>query len=150
MERKSQQYDNKITDLSNTFFSALDDFKKYYVYFHVHPESNEYQNFYETSKSQLQEMLVQMFNLAKNIQSDIISVDEKMIQLQDKIKNERTTADKLTNIMHNMEITNNGSNILINDTKKIYNLQYLKNIEIFVGILLCGGLLFKLFPSKSE
>lgn len=149
MERKTQQYDNKITDLSNTFFSVLDDFKKYYVYFHLHPESNEYQNFYETSKSQLQQLMAQMFNVAKNIKSDIESINEQMIQLQGRIKNERISSNKLSSVYNNIEMTNSGSNVMINDTKKLYNIQYLNNIEIFIGIFICGGLLFKIFPSKS-
>jgi hypothetical protein len=149
MEARSKQYNNKINDLSNTFFSVLDDLKKYYVYFHLHPESNEYQNFYETSQSQLQQIMIQMFTIGKNIQSEVEYINEEMIQLKDRIKKERINSDKLTNISNNIEMSNNGSNVLINDTKKLYNVQYLNNIELFIGILICGGLLFKIFPSKS-
>jgi hypothetical protein len=149
MEPKSKQYNNKIKDLSNTFFYVLDDLKKYYVYFHLHPESNEYQNFYETSKSQLQQIMIQMFTIGKNIQLDIESINEQMIQLQDRIKYERVNSNKLSNMSNNIEMSNNGSNVLINDAKKLYNVQYLNNIELFIGILICGGLLFKIFPSKS-
>ena len=42
-------FDEKITVIQGQFFSALDDFKKYYVYFNKNPEVDEYQNYYENS-----------------------------------------------------------------------------------------------------
>ena len=42
---KAQQFDEKINSIKDQFFSALDDFKKYYVYFNKNPEVNEFQNY---------------------------------------------------------------------------------------------------------
>ena len=52
-----EQNNEKINSIKTQFFSALDDFKKYYVYFHKNPEVTEFQNYYANSKGQLQTML---------------------------------------------------------------------------------------------
>jgi hypothetical protein len=43
---QAQQFDEKINSIKTQFFSALDDFKKYYVYYNKNPEVNEFQNYY--------------------------------------------------------------------------------------------------------
>ena len=44
-------------------------------------------------------------------------------------------------ILTNLQNTQNGSEILIDDSKTKYNEQYYKNIQIIVGIFIVSGLL---------
>ena len=48
-------------------------------------------------------------------------------------------------LLENIDNTQDGSQILINDSKKKYNDQYYKNVEIFVGIIIAIVLLLNLF-----
>ena len=51
-------------------------------------------------------------------------------------------------ILSNLENTQTGSEILIDNSKDIYNAQYYYNWEIFFGILFVSGLLVKLNKSS--
>ena len=68
---KAQQFDEKIDSIKEQFFSALDDFKKYYVYYNKNPEVNEFQNYYATSKGQLQTMSKDLFLTTNDIDKNI-------------------------------------------------------------------------------
>ena len=68
-----------------------------------------------------------------------------------KLEDEKKLNGELMKILSNLENTQNGSEILIDNSKYSYNTQYYNNWEIFVGILIVSGLLVKLFkPSASS
>ena len=142
---KSQQFDEQINNIKTQFFSALDDFTKYYVYFNKNPEVNEFQNFYANSKSQLQTMSRQLFLTTNNIDKIIEEIDERVSSISIKLEGEEELYKKLMELAENIDNTQDGSQILIDDSKKKYNDQYYKNIQIFIGIIIGIMLLVKLF-----
>jgi len=142
---QSKQINEKINAIKSQFFSALDDFKKYYVYFNKNPEVNEFQNYYANSKGQIQTMSRELFLTSNNIDKNIEELDKKVSDISVRLKKEEELYKKLTKMLANLDNTRNGSEILIDDSKRIYNLQYYKNVEIFFGIIIVIGLLSKLF-----
>jgi len=142
---QSKQINEKINAIKSQFFSALDDFKKYYVYFNKNPEVNEFQNYYANSKGQIQTMSRELFLTSNNIDKNIEKLDKKVSDISVRLKKEEELYKKLTKMLANLDNTRNGSEILIDDSKRIYNLQYYKNVEIFFGIIIVIGLLSKLF-----
>ena len=144
---QSNQFNEKIITIKLQFFSALDDFKKYYVYFNKNPEVNEYQNYYTNSKSQLQTMNRDMFLTTNNIEKNIDILNKNLVLLSAKLNNEKKLNKKMSELMNNLENTQNGSEILIDDSKTKYNIQYYKNIELFIGILIMGGVISKIFKN---
>ena len=50
-------------------------------------------------------------------------------------------------LLSNLENTQNGSEILIDDSKDSYNIQYYYNWEIFIGVVILSSMLVKLFKS---
>lgn len=142
---QSKQINEKINAIKSQFFSALDDFKKYYVFFNKNPEVNEFQNYYATSRGQLQTMSRELYLTSNNIDKNIEELDKKVSTISVKLEEEEELYKKLTKMLANLDNTRNGSEILINDSKRIYNLQYYKNVEIFFGIIIVIGLLSKLF-----
>ena len=142
---KSQQFDEQINNIKTQFFSALDDFTKYYVYFNKNPEVNEFQNFYANSKSQLQTMSRQLFLTTNNIDKIIEEIDKQVYSISIKLEGEEELYKKLMELAENIDNTQDGSQILIDDSKKKYNVQYYKNIQIFMGIIIGILLLVKLF-----
>ena len=142
---KSEQFDEQINNIKTQFFSALDDFTKYYVYFNKNPEVNEFQNFYANSKSQLQTMSRQLFLTTNNIDKIIEEIDKQVSSISIKLEGEEELYKKLMELAENIDNTQDGSQILIDDSKKKYNDQYYKNIQIFIGIIIGIMLLVKLF-----
>ena len=140
MNPEVEQYDEKINNMKRSFFSALDDFKKYYVYYNKNPEVNEFQNFYSSSKGQLQGLNSDMFLVTNSIQKKIQDLDNEMKTTSMKLDSEKKLNEELLTLMKKLETTQDGSKIMIDDAKEEYNRQYYKNWELFIGI----GILTKL------
>lgn len=148
--KQASQFNEQINNIKSQFFSALDDFTKYYVYYNKNPEVNEFQNYYANSKSQLQTMSKDLFLTTNNIDKNIEFLDNEMLQISIKLENEKKLNKEMTKLINNLQNTQNGSEILIDDSKTKYNLQYYTNVEIFIGILILSGLLTKLvIPIKK-
>ena len=146
---QAKQFDEKINGIKTQFFSALDDFKKYYVYYNKNPEVNEFQNYYVNSKSQLQTMSKDLFLTTNNIDKNIEILDKKMSAISLKMEDEKQLNEKLMLLLKNLQNTKDGSSILIDDSKEAYNIQYYYNVEIIIGILIVSGILAKMFTPAS-
>ena len=146
---QAQQFDEKINSIKTQFFSALDDFKKYYVYYNKNPEVNEFQNYYVNSKSQLQTMSKDLFLVTNNIDKNIEILDNKMSAISLKLADEKKLNGELLSLLKNLQNTQDGSDILIDDSKEAYNIQYYYNWEIIIGILIVSGVLAKTFTPAS-
>jgi hypothetical protein len=142
--KQAKQFNEQINNIKSQFFSALDDFTKYYVYYNKNPEVNEFQNYYANSKSQLQTMSKDLFLTTNNIDKNIEFLDNQMLNISIKLENEKKLNTEMSELINNLQNTQNGSEILIDDSKTKYNIQYYKNVEIFIGILALTGLLTKL------
>ena len=148
--KQAKQFNEQINNIKSQFFSALDDFTKYYVYYNKNPEVNEFQNYYANSKNQLQTMSKDLFLTTNNIDKNIEFLDNEMLKISIKLENEKKLNKEMSKLINNLQNTQNGSEILIDDSKTKYNLQYYKNVEIFIGILILSGLLTKLVISVKK
>lgn len=149
--KQAKHFNEQINNIKSQFFSALDDFKKYYVYYNKNPEVNEFQNYYANSKSQLQTMGKDLFLTTNNIDKNIEFLDNEMSEISIKLEKQKKLHTEMSELINNLQNTQNGSEILIDDSKTKYNLQYYKNVELFIGILMVSGLLTKFFiPAKNN
>jgi len=142
---EAKQFDEKINIIKTQFFSALDDFKKYYVYYNKNPEVNEFQNYYTNSKSQLQSMSRDLFLTTNNINKYIENLDKNMSSIGVKLEDEKKLNQELMKKLSNLENTQNGSEILIDNSKDTYNKQYYYNWEMFIGVIIISKILINLF-----
>ena len=141
MDTKAQQFEEKINGINSSFLSALDDFKKYYVYYNKNPEVNEYSNNFVNSKNQLQQLSGEMFTVTNNIQKNIEELDGGVTNISDELTKEKNKNKELEKLATGLKGTQDGSSMLINDTKKQYQNIFFQNFELFIGILFILGLL---------
>ena len=134
-------FGEKINNIKSQFFSALEDFKKYYVYYNKNPEVNEFQNYYANSKGQLQTMSRELFLTTNDIDRHIEILDEEMKHVAVKLEEEKKINEEMTRLFTNLQNTKNGSDILIDDSKEEYNKQYYANWEMIIGIFVVSGIL---------
>jgi len=147
---QSTQFNEKINTIKSQFFSALDDFKKYYVYYNKNPEVNEFQNYYVSSKGQLQSMSRDLFLTTNNINKSIEDLDKKMTDISKQLDEEKELNKKMMALVGNLENTKNGSELLIDDSKENYNRQWRKNIEMCLSIIFISVCLAKVFKNTSS
>ena len=124
------------------------DFKKYYVYYNKNPEVNEFQNFYSNSKGQLQTMSRNLFLATNNIDKNIDMINDKMMVIFQELEKEKSINEVLKTQYDNLNTAQDGSEVLIDDAKTEYNIQYYRTWEIFIGILIVSGLIVKIFKKK--
>lgn len=149
MEAQSKQFDDKINEMEGRFFATIDDFKKYYVYFNKNPEVDEFQTKYSDSKSQIQSITKELFLITNNIDKHINDLNSKLTSISERLTKEKNMNKDLELILTNLENTQNGSETLIDDSKREYNMQYYSNVELFLGTIIIGGLLATLFKKKT-
>jgi excinuclease UvrABC nuclease subunit len=150
MDPEANIFDEKIKGIQNIFFSALDDFKKYYVYYNKNPEVDEYQNFFATSKGQLQELNSDIFLITNNIQKNIKDLSTEMTEISNNLNYEKKLNAELLSLINNIQTTEDGSAIMIDDVKYEYNMQYYKNWELFIGIIVFTGMSIKMLNKSSN
>jgi len=150
LEPEAFIFDEKINSIKNQFFAALDDFKKYYVYFNKNPEVNEFQNYYVNSKGQLQTMSRELFLTTNDIDTKIEMLSTRIRAAAAKLTDEKKLNKELLQLLSNLQNTKSGSEILIDDSKEIYNKNYYYNCELVLGISIISFLLVKIFRSKSD
>lgn len=138
MTEQSENIAQRIEAIKLTFTSVLDDYKKYYVFYHAHPEVDEYQNYYLQSKNQLNNLVKELFEISKNIHIKLDELSDETSDVYNNLKEERLTYEKLSTKVNSLTGTKNGSELLIDDFKKRYNQQFYSNIELFFGIILVG------------
>jgi hypothetical protein len=145
---EAKQFNEKINTIKSQFFSSLDDFKKYYVYYNKNPEVNEFQNYYVNSKGQLQTMSRDLFLTTNNIDKNIDILDKQMSAISAQLDDEKKLNKEMMKLISDLENTQNGSEVLIDDSKEKYNQQWTRNIEmflciIFISVRLFGSSIFK-------
>ena len=137
----SSQYSEKISNAKQQFNSVLEDFKKYYVFYNKNPEVNEYQHFFMDSKAQLEKLNKDILTMSKDLETNIQDMDKTTGTLNQKLSNEKKLNEELMKLMNNLTNKENGSGIMIDDSKFIYNEQYYKNVSFFISLILAGGLI---------
>ena len=150
MDKEAKQINEQINNKKASFFSALDEFKKYYVYYNKNPEVNEYQNFFNTSITQLQGLNSDIFLITNNIQKKIQDLNIEMKAVSNNLNNEKELNSELLSLINNIQTTEDGSSIMIGDAKEEYNRQYYKNWELFIGIIVFVGITIKMLKKSNS
>jgi hypothetical protein len=147
MNPQANKFNEKIKTIKGSFFSALDDFTKYYVFYHKNPEVDEFQNFFTNSKGQLQKLNSDMFLVTNKIQQKIKDLDLEMQEISHKLNAEKELNGELLTLINRIRTTQDGSAIMIDDAKDEYNIQYYKNWEMFMGSVILLGICVKILKT---
>lgn len=122
----------------------MDDFTKYYVFYNKNPEYAEYQQSFENIKGNLQKVSSELFMTTNNIEKSTDEINEKLLELDKLIVKEKIKNKILKKKLGYVEVKYDGSAEMISDYKNIYNLYYLKNFGILLGILLSFAVVKKI------
>jgi len=141
MNNEAQRFEEKINSINSSFFSVLDNFKKYFIYYQQNPDVDEYSDNFLNSKGQLQKLSSNMFTTTNTIEKNIENLNNNISEISIKLTKEKAMNEKLEKLLNSLKGTEKGADLLISDSKVEYNLVYFKNAELFVGILFILALL---------
>ena len=143
------ELNNRIMTLQEKLPTILDDFKKYYVFFNKNPTYSEYETIYENLKGNLNTISNELLTITSDVEKNTKNIGEFLLKINESIANEKEKNIKLKSIESNINNSYNGSRVMINEYKEIYNSIYYNNILLFIGIIISGTALVKVFGNKS-
>lgn len=103
---------------------------------------------FESIKGNLEEVGTKFFTLSNDIQKNIDLINTKYVELNELIKVEKQTNEKLKDKLGMVKNQNNASNEMIQNYTQLYNLDYLKNWGLFLSILIAALTIKKVFVQK--
>lgn len=142
-------YSTQVSDLQSTFPEVLDDFKKYFVFYQKNPDYNEYQTNFENAKSNLNELIIKLFKISASVQMSTSKINANMEEVNKSIQVNKAEFTKLKRRILNLKEAHNTSDIMVDDYVTIYNMYYLKNAAILLGVLMQIWILMKVFNSTA-
>ncbi len=149
IQNKVNGFLDKIKTSKEQLFSVLDDFTKYYVLHKKTPDIDEYANVYNQSVAQIQGVQSDLFNVNNAVEKSSemmnkmkMTIDISILENKKKIEELEAKLDSYTGLQ--------GAYTLKNDMVDMYNLQYLGNFCMFVGILFIVALFAMLFKSPIK
>lgn len=148
--KTSDYYTEKLEGYNSQFTSALDDFKKYYVFFNLNPESDEYKNSYDNVVQQIQTSVKGVNNTTDEIQYDVEIINNTINMYNSKMNNQRKLNKEFNNISSSISDGEAGSEIRKTDFVSLYNSQLKINWFTFVGIILAILILLKVFKGQQS
>lgn len=148
IQTKIQSILEKIKTAKNQLFSVLDDFTKYYVLHNKSPEVDEYKTIYNQNVSQIQGLQSTIFNINNAVERSTESINE----IKDKIdKSIDDNKEKIADLEAQVSALGLGgdASIMKTDMVDMYNLQYLGNFCMFIGIVIVCVLFSVLFKGGN-
>ena len=146
---RTTKYKEKVETIEQQVPSLLNDFKKYYVLYNKNPESPEYKNYFENTKTNLNNLNASLFVVSNEIQTnmdkDNIKI-EKINKLLYKTKKENTDLKKKISIIEGKK---NTSNELISNYTTMYDNNYLRNWALSLSIIFASYLIYKKIYNKN-
>ena len=91
-----------------------------------------------------------MFKILNDIERNTNNISDNFTEVNKIIKDEKNKNTKLKYIYDKINNNLNGSITMIDEYKQIYNEKYLNNVFIFIGIIVSGVILTKVFSKNNN
>jgi hypothetical protein len=146
-------FKEKITELEDKLPFILEDFKKNYVLYNKDQDYNEYQQTFEVSKGNLEQINFDLSTVETDVSMNTAKLNEQLNELNRQIEEEREENKILKIQLGLVEDGSNSMDEMIGDYKKKYNLAYLRNWGLLLSILVvCFTMksIFKSFQVKLD
>ena len=143
--QEPKNFIEKVVTLQQQMPHILDDFKKYFVLYNKDPNYPEYQNMFETVKSNLTTLSSSLFMVSNEVDSNTDKISDVFNRLDVLIKKEKRTNIMLKRRLGIVETEANSSKEMIHDYNQMYDEDYLRNWGLFLSTVAVGVSISKLF-----
>lgn len=134
----------KIINLKKTFLLALKDFKNNYVNYNLNNDVDEYKNIFFTSKSQLQELNSNLYDLTEQIKNKILLNHERTQNETNSLFESEELLNLTMDEFQSAKDKSRASDTLNVDYQDIYDMQFYKNFQIIFGIIILSFFTYKM------
>jgi hypothetical protein len=140
-------FKEKITELEDKLPFILEDFKKNYVLYNKDQDYNEYQQIFEVSKGNLEQINFDLSTIETNVRTNTDKLNEQLNELNTQIEEEREENRMFKSKLGLLEDGSNSMDEMIHDYKKKYHLAYLRNWGLLLSILVACFTMKSIFKS---
>jgi hypothetical protein len=101
--------------------------------------------FFDPAKADFMQLITNLSSIVNNLKNDIATLNNNIDAKLAQIDSEKELKGVNSGIFSNINTSNSGAKIMIDDYKTAYNTQYYKNVELFIGVILLLGISAKIF-----
>jgi hypothetical protein len=141
-------YNEQLDALNSQFYSILDDYKKYYIFFNKNPDYQDYVTAYANVKSNIQSINSNVFRISGEAESALNKLMEDTKDINTKIQEEKILNERLKNNLGLIKTNTASANVMISNYKELYREQYIRNLTTFLGLFLSTFVIFKVYLKK--
>ncbi len=138
-------FDEQIKTQIDSFNDNFNQFTKLYTLYNKKPSSHKAS--FETLSESLKTNSDNFYKIITNIQTNINQLEPDITALASDIDYISSYNDDISDWIDDLENERKSSKIMINDIKSLYNNQYYKNVQLFVGIIAMITISVKIFRS---
>ena len=142
-------YDYTLQQINTQFFSALDDYKKYYVLHNKNPTDESLSQAFIQAQNTLNSLTLNVYSIEKNIQANLNKLNKSIDDISSEIDDEKTANEELNKKLEGIKETQSTSSIMNHNYKQVYRVQYINNVAILIGVLISIRLMFKIYSTSA-
>jgi len=128
----------------------LDDFNKYFVFYNMNPQISENQQMYDKIKNNIQDLYTSLLTISTDVDKNVNQINNDYQELNKLIEILKDRNAILKQKLGIVEDTYDGSDTMISNYKDMYNLQYLKNFSLGLGLVFSLVLITKIFKGQNS
>jgi hypothetical protein len=128
----------------------LDDFNKYFVFYNMNPQISENQQMYDKIKNNIQDLYTSLLTTSRDVDKNVNQINNDYQELNKLIEILKDRNEVLKKKLGIVEDTYDGSDTMISNYKDMYNLQYLKNFSLGLGLVFSLVLITKIFKGQNS
>ncbi len=138
-----------LETIQSQLISMLKDYKEYYILTNKEPDNDEYDSYYQTTSTNIEQLKNKLFEIKTQIERNNNQLTSNLKTINGRINKSREKNNYLKNGVNYTEDEYNTSEEMIENYVYIYNLIYMKNFSLFFGILGLGLFMSKHFSKQQ-
>ncbi len=115
----------------------------------MNPQISENQQMYDNIKNNIQELFTSLLRITKDVDKNVNQINNEYQELNKLIELLKQRNSILKQKLGIVEDTYDGSDTMISNYKDMYNLQYLKNFSLGLGLVFSLVLITKIFKGQN-
>ena len=141
---------SQLNTIQSQLGPILDDFNKYFVFYNMNPQISENQQIYENIKNNIQDLYTSLLTISTDVDKNVNQINNDYQELNKLIEILKERNAVLKQKLGIVEDTYDGSDTMISNYKDMYNLQYLKNFSLGLGLVFSLVLITKIFKGQNS
>ena len=141
---------SQLNTIQSQLGPILDDFNKYFVFYNMNPQISENQQMYENIKNNIQDLYTSLLTISTDVDKNVNQINNDYQELNKLIEILKERNAGLKQKLGIVEDTYDGSDTMISNYKDMYNLQYLKNFSLGLGLVFSLVLITKIFKGQNS